>query len=110
MGLPGRSAMRDPVAVLRVESDAIRRAQLVHTEVELAMGQVRAMLRDLLAGAPEWAADGELLPAVRSLVEIAAEAALRSQTDAVCLGDALLVADRGYQAVEAAAVAERRSR
>ena len=102
--------MRDAPTLLRVESEALRQAQLVHAEVEQAMAEVRLVLRQLLATAPVWAADGELLPAVRALVDTADQAAQRSQQDAADLGDALRSADRQYQAVEAAALAERRSR
>jgi hypothetical protein len=100
--------LSDPGARLTVETGAISAAHPVHAEVEQAMAQVRGLLRELLAGAPDWAADGELLPAVRSLVETADQAALRSQADAVWLGEALRAAADGYQAAEAAA--ERRSR
>ena len=109
-GVAGGGGTTEPARLVRVDTEVIAQARSAHDEVASAMAQVRRVLRELVAAAPAWAADSQLLPAVRSLAETLDAAALRNQQDAAALGVALVAAGRRYQDAEAAALAERRPR
>ncbi len=106
MKLPMPSPSAPAVNAFTVDPDQLTRGLAALTDVGSAMVQVRLALAAVRAGAPGWAADGDLPEAVAGLVRVLDEAAARSQLDARDLADALRQAVNGYSDAERAAVAQ----
>jgi hypothetical protein len=108
----GRTASVDTVTTPQprfvVDTDELQRALSVLAEVGTAMTQLRMQLRHVLADAPVWAADSDVLPAVQALVDTLDAAGRRGQVDAADLADAIKTAADRYTRADLAATASAR--